>query len=194
MIVYADNTPVFRNDDHNTIKLFISQPMHGRRAEDIVASAMEIAKKYIEYMYDGPVKETYNYIKAAYEECDDEESDDENCLARYEVAGARDTNGMPIEPTAIFEVVDNVFHPCAPSDDQGVQNRIWMLGESIQRMSEADVIIFAPNVRSNSAGVTVEEAVADQYGLKQYFVFDDDPKVYEKFTRTHDVRESYREV
>lgn len=187
MNVYADNTLIERNDDHNIIKLFISQPMHGRRVEEIISSADAIARKYIKHMYEGPLNVKYNAAMELPVEGGD-------CLLRYELPGVLvNDDGVPLEPTIVFEVLDNVHHSFAPSDSDS-RDRIWMLGESIQIMSMADVIIFAPNVRSNSAGVTVEEAVADQYGLKQYFVFDDDPKVYEKFTRTHDVRESYKEV
>lgn len=181
MIVYADNTIVERNSYANTIKLFISQPMHGRTVRDILESADKIARKYIEYI---------NPDRVVSKEDDWCVSDGAACIACYSVAlNDEDYDGGKEDLT--YVVLDNVYHKQAP---EGTNERIWMLGESIKAMAKADVVIFAPNVRSNSAGVAVEEAVADQYGLKQYFVFDDDPKVYEKFTRTHDVRESYKEV
>lgn len=181
MSVYADNTIIERNSYANTIKLFISQPMHGRTAEDILESADKIATKYIEYI---------NPDRMVLKEDDMCVSDGAACIACYSVVLNDEDYDGGIEDLT-YVVLNNVYHKPAP---EGANERIWMLGESIRAMAKANVIIFAPNVRSNSAGVTVEEAVADQYGLKQYFVFDDDPKVYEKFTRTHAVRESYKEV
>lgn len=181
MIVYADNAPVERNSYSNTIKLFISQPMHGRTVRDILESADKIATKYIEYI---------NPDRVVLKEDDQCVSDGAACIACYSVVLNDEDYDGGIEDLT-YVVLNNVYHNPAP---EGANERIWMLGESIKMMAHADVIIFAPNARSNSAGVTVEEAVADQYGLKHYFVFDDDPKVYEKFIRTRDVRESYKEV
>jgi hypothetical protein len=56
-----------------------------------------------------------------------------------------------------------------PMDNTPVNNeRIYMLGRSIQLMALADAVIFAPNWKK-ARGCRVEELVAKSYGIRRYY-------------------------
>lgn len=52
-------------------------------------------------------------------------------------------------------------------EDQ-TKGRVWMLGDSIRMMYNADLIIFAPNYEF-AKGCVVEEYVTKLYGLKHMY-------------------------
>lgn len=62
------------------------------------------------------------------------------------------------------EVIDS-FNK-SPEDQ--IKGRVWMLGNSISMMYDADLIIFAPNYES-AKGCIVEEYVTKLYGLKHMY-------------------------
>lgn len=62
------------------------------------------------------------------------------------------------------EVIDS-FGKC-PEDQ--IKGRVYMLGNSISMMHDADLIIFAPNYES-AKGCIVEEHVAKLYGFKHMY-------------------------
>ena len=62
-----------------------------------------------------------------------------------------------------IELIDSYVKENIPLD----AGRIWMLGDSIKLMDQADIIIFAPGWR-NARGCEVEHLVADKYGINRY--------------------------
>ena len=58
-----------------------------------------------------------------------------------------------------YEIIDSIIE-----DD--INNPIWLLGESIKLLSEADYIYMMDNWE-NSRGCKIEKLIADSYNIKQ---------------------------
>lgn len=69
---------------------------------------------------------------------------------------------LPVYADAEF--IDNFNKP-----EEIIGNRIKMLGDSIMKMADADVVIFLPGWK-DSNGCLVEFEVCQRYGLKTVFI------------------------
>lgn len=68
----------------------------------------------------------------------------------------------------IYNTKVEVIDSFNKSPEDQIKGRVWMLGNSISMMHNADLIIFAPNYESGR-GCMVEEYVAKLYGLKHMY-------------------------
>lgn len=91
-------------------------------------------------------------------------SDDEIMMARasairsaeYKIRGKTNI----FTPQKVLVVIDSFFQD-APTDAK----HLWYLGESLKKLSEADVVIFAKNWQK-SRGCKIEHEAAVNYGIE----------------------------
>jgi len=76
--------------------------------------------------------------------------------AEYKIRSKIDT----YTPRKVLEVIDSFFRD-APTDAK----HLWYLGESLKKLSEADVVIFAENWQK-SRGCRIEHEAAVAYGIE----------------------------
>ena len=66
-----------------------------------------------------------------------------------------------------LEVIDSYIEHDPP---ENVNRAVYMLGESIKKLSEADYFIGIIDIRNKYKGTCVEETVAHYYGIKTYMI------------------------
>lgn len=63
-----------------------------------------------------------------------------------------------------FEVVDSFFED-APKENGVVTKPVWYLGKSLQRLSEADFVVFGDHWEDFN-GCCIEHEVCERYGIE----------------------------
>ena len=72
-----------------------------------------------------------------------------------------------------LEVIDSLSclcHYIEHDPPENVNRDVYMLGESIKKLSKADYFIGIIDIRNKYKGCYIEETVANQYGIKKYMI------------------------
>lgn len=135
-------------------KIFISQAMHGIPDEKVERKALAILQAFMEMEH--PKDLITPTVKW---------SADGHWYMRYKTCSP--TSGA-FDPVVDDEylLIANMYHPKPP---EGVNERVWMLGESVSMMGCATDVIFADeDTGAQAKGCKVERAVCAYYGVRAW--------------------------
>ena len=83
-----------------------------------------------------------------------------NGISEVDILTTRDTIYQAMKKVGDFELLETYFRDDPPAN----AGRLWYLGKSVQDLSRADLVIFAPNW-TTAKGCVVEHLICEVYKI-----------------------------
>lgn len=141
-------------------KIFISQAMHGISDEIVGRKALAILQAFMEMEHpEDLITPTVKWHA------------DGRWSMRYKTTSLTSGASDPVVDDE-YLLIANMCHPEPP---EGVNERVWMLGESVSLLGCATDVIFADeDTGAQAKGCKVERAVCAYYGIRAWQYHDSD--------------------